>query len=57
MSQSEIAARLKARMRLPAVVAPMFLVSGPQLVAAARAAGLMASFPFPNARTIDVLEE
>ncbi|MED5550235.1 MAG: nitronate monooxygenase [Pseudomonadota bacterium] len=57
MPQSEIAARLKARMRLPAVAAPMFLVSGPQLVAATRAAGLMASFPFPNARTIDVLEE
>ncbi|WP_270374720.1 NAD(P)H-dependent flavin oxidoreductase [Marinicauda sp. Alg238-R41] len=43
-------------MRLPAVVAPMFLVSGPALVQAAREAGLMASFPFPNARTIDVLE-
>lgn len=56
MSRSTIAARLKSRMRLPAVVAPMFLVSGPELVAAARKAGLMASFPFPNARTIDVLE-
>lgn len=56
MNRSEITARLKARMRLPAVVAPMFLVSGPQLVSAARKAGLMASFPFPNARTIDVLE-
>jgi len=57
VNRSEITASLKARMRLPAVVAPMFLVSGPELVAASRKAGLMASFPFPNARTIDVLEE
>jgi nitronate monooxygenase len=57
VARSDITARLKARMRLPAVVAPMFLVSGPALVAAARQAGLMASFPFPNARTIDVLDE
>ena len=57
MNRSDITARLKSRMRLPAVVAPMFLVSGPELVAASRKAGLMASFPFPNARTIDVLDE
>ncbi|WP_233205134.1 NAD(P)H-dependent flavin oxidoreductase [Alkalicaulis satelles] len=54
---STTADALKARMRLPAVVAPMFLVSGPALVDAARRAGLMASFPFPNARTIEVLED
>lgn len=47
---------LKARLRLPVVAAPMFLVSGPELVAAARRAGVMASFPFPNARTIETLE-
>lgn len=57
MVPSNIVRDLKSRMRLPAVVAPMFLVSGPQLVAATRAAGLMASFPFPNARTIEVLDE
>jgi len=48
--------QLLARMRLPVVAAPMFLVSGPALVRAARRAGIMASFPFPNARTIEQLE-
>ncbi|MEL6365720.1 MAG: hypothetical protein AAFR11_12870, partial [Pseudomonadota bacterium] len=46
----------KGRMRLPLIVAPMFLVSGPELVAAARAAGVSASFPFPNARTLETLD-
>jgi nitronate monooxygenase len=45
------------RMRLPVVVAPMFLVSGPRLALAARQAGLAASIPFPNARTLDQLED
>lgn len=53
---SSAASALKARLRLPAIAAPMFLVSGPELVQAARRAGLMASFPFPNARTIETLE-
>lgn len=44
------------RMRLPVIVAPMFLVSGPQLALAARRAGLAASVPFPNARTLDQLD-
>jgi nitronate monooxygenase len=54
--KSASARSLKARMRVPVVVAPMFLVSGPELVGAARRAGVMASFPFPNARTIETLE-
>lgn len=54
---SSAATALKARLRLPAIAAPMFLVSGPELVQAVRRAGLMASLPFPNARTIDVLED
>lgn len=48
--------RLKSRLRLPVVAAPMFLVSGPDLVMAAREAGVMASFPFPNARDIETLD-
>ncbi len=47
---------LKARMRLPIAAAPMFLVSGPDLVMAARRAGLLASFPFPNARELETLD-
>lgn len=38
-------------LRLPVVVAPMFLVSGPEMVIAACKAGLIGSFPAPNART------
>ena len=48
--------QLLSRMRLPVVAAPMFLVSGPGLVRAARRSGIMASFPFPNARSIEQLE-
>ena len=44
-------------MRLPVIVAPMFLVSGPDLVIASSNAGLIGSFPGPNARTAEELEE
>lgn len=50
-------ARLRAGLRLPLIAAPMFLVSGPQLVLAACAAGIGGAFPAPNARTIAGLEE
>lgn len=50
-------AAMRASLRLPIVVAPMFLVSGPDLVTAACRSGVIGSFPAPNARTIDVLEE
>jgi nitronate monooxygenase len=40
------------RGRLPVVVAPMFLVSGPELVIASCKAGLTGSFPTQNARTL-----
>lgn len=49
--------KMRATMRLPVVCAPMFLVSGPDLVVAACRAGIVGSFPAPNARTIDVFEE
>ena len=44
------------QLRLPVIVAPMFLVSGPDLVIASSNAGLIGSFPGPNARTIELLE-
>lgn len=50
-------AQLRATLRLPVVCAPMFLVSGPELVVAACRSGIVGSFPAPNARTLDVLEE
>lgn len=40
---------------LPIIVAPMFLVSGPALITACCKAGVMASFPMPNARPIEQL--
>ncbi len=53
------AQRLKALtrgMRIPLIAAPMFLVSGPELVVAACRAGIAGSFPAPNARSIETLE-
>lgn len=50
-------AELRASLRLPVVCAPMFLVSGPDLVIAACRSGIVGSFPAPNARTLDVMEE
>ena len=38
-------------MRLPVFAAPMFLVSGPELVVAACEAGIAGAFPTPNCRT------
>jgi len=38
-------------MRLPVISAPMFLVSGPELVIAACKAGIGGAFPTPNCRT------
>jgi len=45
------------KLRLPVIVAPMFLVSGPDLVIACSNAGLIGSFPGPNARTTEELEK
>ena len=50
-------ARIKARLVLPVIAAPMFLVSGPELVIAACKAGVIGSFPTLNARPIEVLED
>lgn len=47
---------LYSNLVLPVIAAPMFLVSGPRLVKACCRAGIIGSFPFPNARTIAVLD-
>lgn len=44
------------QLRLPVCVAPMFLVSSPELVSAACASGVIGAFPTPNARSIEELE-
>ena len=50
-------AAMRASLRIPVVCAPMFLVSGPELVLAACRSGIVGAIPAPNARTIDVFEE
>ncbi len=44
------------RLRLPLVAAPMLRVSGPELVMAACAAGVVGAFPTANARSVDELD-
>ncbi len=56
MANRDIVSTLYDRMRLPVIVAPMFLISGPDLTIAAAKSGIIGCFPAPNARTIDVLE-
>jgi nitronate monooxygenase len=47
----------KARLRIPAIVAPMFLVSGPDLVVETCKAGLCGTFPALNQRTSEGFED
>jgi nitronate monooxygenase len=47
------ARRVTKELRLPLIVAPMFLISGPDLVIAAGRAGVIGAFPAPNARTLE----
>lgn len=44
------------KMRLPVFCAPMFLVTGPELVIAACKAGIAGAFPTPNTRTTEELD-
>lgn len=48
---------LTDNLALPAIAAPMFLVSGPDMVIAACRSGVIGSFPTPNARTPEILDQ
>lgn len=48
-----IPARLSANLRLPAIAAPMFLTSGPDLVVECCKAGLIGTFPALNQRSTE----
>ena len=48
--------RLRAKLCLPAICAPMFLVSGPELVAEACKSGVVGALPRQNARDLDTFE-
>ena len=47
----------KSDLVLPVIQAPMFLISGPEMVIAACRSGIVGSFPTPNARTVEQLED
>jgi nitronate monooxygenase len=49
--------RLNGHLRVPAIVAPMFLISGPDLVVEACRSGLLGTFPALNRRTTEGFEE
>ncbi|SDQ91337.1 NAD(P)H-dependent flavin oxidoreductase [Virgibacillus salinus] len=55
--QKETVKQLKQSMKLPVIMAPMFLVSNPKMIIKACASGIIGSFPALNARTSDDLEE
>lgn len=57
MQPRERIAEIKSQLAVPAVVAPMFLVSGPDMVIASIRAGMIGAFPAPNARDITIFED
>jgi len=52
-SEVTIPSQLAGRLAIPAIVAPMFLISGPDLVVECCKAGLLGTFPALNQRTTD----
>lgn len=49
--------RLQGTFRIPAIAAPMFLVSGPDLVISTCRSGVIGTFPALNARTTEELDD
>ncbi len=49
--------RLKGRLRLPVIGAPLFILSGTELVVAQCKAGIVGAFPALNARPAEALED
>ncbi|NBJ69882.1 MULTISPECIES: nitronate monooxygenase [Clostridia] len=56
-NSNEAVKQMKESMRLPVIMAPMFLVSNPKMVTEACAAGIVGTFPALNARTKEILEQ
>lgn len=54
-STSERIDSIKSRLRLPVICAPMFLVTGPDMVVSACKSGILGTFPATNARTAEQL--
>jgi nitronate monooxygenase len=56
MRQNATTQALGADLRLPIIVAPMFLITSPELVIAAARSGLLGVYPVANSRTVRDLE-
>ena len=52
-----LVSHLKGRLKIPVVGAPLFIVSGPELVISQCKAGVVGSFPALNARPQEVLDQ
>src|SRR3982751_4513550 len=57
MSPTDLLSRFRDRLALPLIAAPMFLVSGVELVVAACRNGVIGSFPSANCRSTEQLDE
>jgi nitronate monooxygenase len=57
LNKTDLLARFEGRLSLPLIAAPMFLVSGVELVAAACRNGVIGSFPTVNCRSPEQLDD
>ncbi len=57
MQTADPLSRFRDRLRLPLIAAPMFLISGVELVAAACANGVIGAFPTVNCRSPEQLDQ
>ncbi|RDW20019.1 nitronate monooxygenase [Oceanobacillus arenosus] len=55
--ENSIAKRLKQQMKIPVIMAPMFLISNPEMVIRACEAGIIGTFPALNARSTEILDQ
>lgn len=53
---SALPSSISRRLRLPVIAAPMFLVSGPDMIIASCRAGIIGAFPANNARNVEELK-
>ena len=55
--ENDVTLKLKRGVKLPVIMAPMFLISNPKMVLDACKAGIIGTFPLLNARTAEVLDQ
>ncbi|MFQ3665545.1 MAG: nitronate monooxygenase family protein [Sphingomonadaceae bacterium] len=57
MTMHPVTQKIRARLRIPVIAAPLFIISNPDLVIAQCKAGIVGSFPSLNARPLPQFEE